>query len=262
MQEAQWYYAHNGKREGPVDLAGLNRLQQEGVIAGHTLLWCEGMAGWQPLQAIATPSVVVAPGDEVIVDGAAAQPGREANVAGTAGHDPYRAPAATGTPAVVPLGGELSGEMGLYAAIVGGNFPIYRKRWRLDQGVANAAGTWHWPGFLFGVIWMMYRKMYRMAAIWVGVLVASSVVEGVLDVSEPVSLVINLGLGVTVGVLANSWYLQHCQAEIARARPLHRDDEAALRSTLAARGDTSVMGAVIAIAVSVILGIVGAVLSG
>lgn len=258
MQEAQWYYARNGKSEGPVDLAGLQRLQQDGVITGHTLLWCEGMADWQPLQSTATP----ASGADGVADGPAAPPASEAAVAAASSHDPYRAPAAAATPDVIPLGAGLPGPLGLYAAIVGGNFPIYRKRWRLDQGTANAVGTWHWPGFLFGVIWMMYRKMYRMAAIWVGVLVASSVIEAFLEVPDALSLVINLGLSVAVGVFANSWYLQHCQREIARAQSLNREDEAAVRSTLAARGDTSVIGAVIAIAVSVTLGIVGAVLTG
>lgn len=247
MQEAQWYYARNGKSEGPVDLAGLQRLQQDGVITGHTLLWCEGMAGWQALQTL---QLTVTPASGA--DGGAA--------AGS--HDPYRAPAAAATPDVIPLGAGLTGQLGLYAAIVGGNFPIYRKRWRLDQGTANAVGTWHWPGFLFGVIWMMYRKMYRMAAIWVGVLVASSAIEVFLDVPDALSLVINLGLSVTVGVFANSWYLQHCQREIARAQSLNTDNDAAVRSALAARGDTSVIGAVIAIAVSVTLAIVGAMLTG
>ncbi|MNS52402.1 hypothetical protein D3C72_851150 [compost metagenome] len=247
MQEAQWYYARNGKSEGPVDLAGLQRLQQDGVITGHTLLWCEGMAGWQALQTL---QLTVTPASGA--DGGAA----------AASHDPYRAPAAAATPDVIPLGAGLTGQLGLYAAIVGGNFPIYRKRWRLDQGTANAVGTWHWPGFLFGVIWMMYRKMYRMAAIWVGVLVASSAIEVFLDVPDALSLVINLGLSVTVGVFANSWYLQHCQREIARAQSLNTDNDAAVRSALAARGDTSVIGAVIAIAVSVTLAIVGAMLTG
>ncbi|WP_447935942.1 DUF2628 domain-containing protein [Stenotrophomonas lactitubi] len=247
MQEAQWYYARNGKSEGPVDLAGLQRLQQDGVITGHTLLWCEGMAGWQALQTL---QLTVTPASGA--DGGAA----------AASHDPYRAPAAAATPDVIPLGAGLTGQLGLYAAIVGGNFPIYRKRWRLDQGTANAVGTWHWPGFLFGVIWMMYRKMYRMAAIWVGVLVASSAIEVFLDVPDALSLVINLGLSVTVGVFANSWYLQHCQREIARAQSLNTDNDAAVRSALAARGDTSVIGAVIAIAVSATLVIIGAALTG
>ncbi|PTS81378.1 hypothetical protein DBR33_18200 [Stenotrophomonas sp. HMWF022] len=246
MQEAQWYYARNGKSEGPVDLAGLQRLQQDGVITGHTLLWCEGMAGWQALQTLQSTATPAS--------------GAEA-VATASSHDPYRAPAAA-TPDVIPLGAGLTGQLGLYAAIVGGNFPIYRKRWRLDQGTASAAGTWHWPGFLFGVIWMMYRKMYRMAAIWVGVLVASSAIEAFIEVPDALSLVINLGLSVTVGVFANSWYLQHCQREIARVQSLDTGNDAAVRSALAARGDTSVIGAVIAIAVSVTLAIVGAMSIG
>ncbi|MDH0979910.1 DUF4339 domain-containing protein [Stenotrophomonas sp. GD03908] len=49
MQEAQWWYANGRQSEGPVDLAGLRRLQQDGTVTARTLLWCEGMPSWRPL---------------------------------------------------------------------------------------------------------------------------------------------------------------------------------------------------------------------
>ena len=133
--------------------------------------------------------------------------------------------------------------MALYASVVGGNFPIYRQRWRLDQGIATASGTWHWPAFLLGPIWMMYRRMYRLAAMWVGLLLLISVVETLLDVPEGVSLVITIALSVTTGTFGNTWYLAHCQRLIAQARAVSGGDDARLRSELTARGADRVAAA-------------------
>lgn len=41
MQDAQWWYANSRQSEGPVDLAGLRRLQQDGTVNARTLLWRE-----------------------------------------------------------------------------------------------------------------------------------------------------------------------------------------------------------------------------
>ncbi|MDU3922888.1 MAG: DUF2628 domain-containing protein [Klebsiella pneumoniae] len=152
--------------------------------------------------------------------------------------------------------------MALYASVVGGNFPIYRQRWRLDQGIATGSGTWHWPAFLLGPIWMMYRRMYRLAAMWVGLLLLISVVETLLDVPEGVSLVITIALSVTTGVFGNSWYLAHCQRLIAQSRAVTGGDDARLRSELTARGGTSVVATLIAIVIAVALSTVGAALAG
>ena len=243
MQEAQWWYANSRQSEGPVDLAGLRRLQQDGTVTARTLLWREGMPSWRPLAeldpSVATAEPVAAPLEHAVVAPvAAADPADPA--------DPYRAPATAATATATPAAG-LEGEMALYAAVVGGNFPTYRQRWRLDQGVAESAGSWHWPAFLIGVIWMMYRRMYRLAAIWAGTLVFFSIAEALLDVPEGVSMVITLVLNITAAVYGNRWYLSHCQRQIAQARAMAGDDEARLRSELVARGGTSVPAAVGAI---------------
>jgi len=169
---------------------------------------------------------------------------------------------------VVPAGLSLAaallvgGVSNFRASVVGGNFPVYRQRWRLDQGIATGAGTWHWPAFLIGLVWMMYRRMYRLAALWVGLLLLISVVETLLDVPEGVSLVITIALSVTTGTFGNTWYLAHCQRLIAQARAVSGGDDARLRSELTARGGTSVVATLIAIVIAVALSTVGAALAG
>lgn len=257
MQEAQWWYANGRQSSGPVDLAGLRQLQREGTVTARTLLWCEGMPSWRPLAELeqASAPIEVAPAPDI--DAAPAVEGIAASVGDPS--DPYRAPVAVPDRAV-PAG--LEGEMALYASVVGGNFPIYRQRWRLDQGIATGSGTWHWPAFLLGLIWMMYRRMYRLAAMWAGLLLLISVVETLLDVPDGLSLVITFALSITTGIFGNSWYLAHCQRLIAQARAVTGGDDARLRSELTARGGTSVVATLVAIVIAVVLSIVGAALAG
>ncbi len=47
-----WYYAYNGKQEGPVTEEALRELVAAGVVTEHTLLWTEAMSDWQPMSAL------------------------------------------------------------------------------------------------------------------------------------------------------------------------------------------------------------------
>lgn len=257
MQEAQWWYANGRQSSGPVDLAGLRRLQQEGTVTARTLLWCEGMPAWRPLAELEPAAASVGISSEASIEAAPAIQSHTPDAGDPS--DPYRAPAAA---ADMAAAAGLEGEMALYASVVGGNFPIYRQRWRLDQGIATGSGTWHWPSFLLGPVWMMYRKMYRLAALWVGLLLLISVVETLLPVPDSLSLIITVALSVATGMLGNTWYLAHCQRQIARARTSSGGDEARLRSELAARGGTSVLATLVAILAVFVLSTVGAMLAG
>ncbi|MEY4384829.1 MAG: hypothetical protein RLY20_112 [Verrucomicrobiota bacterium] len=52
-----WYYVENGQQVGPMPEAQLDALAQNGTINEATLVWCDGMADWQPLSAV-RPSAV------------------------------------------------------------------------------------------------------------------------------------------------------------------------------------------------------------
>jgi len=55
-----WFYAVGGQQQGPVDDAELDRLIAAGTLAAETLVWREGMSGWQPLR-VARPGRPSAP---------------------------------------------------------------------------------------------------------------------------------------------------------------------------------------------------------
>jgi uncharacterized RDD family membrane protein YckC len=48
-----WFYANAGQQVGPVDDGDFDRLTRAGVIQPGTLVWRDGMAGWQPYANIA-----------------------------------------------------------------------------------------------------------------------------------------------------------------------------------------------------------------
>jgi uncharacterized RDD family membrane protein YckC len=57
LRTMNWYYENGGQQAGPVDDASLNALVLSGTLQGSTLVWREGMNGWQPL-SLAVPQLV------------------------------------------------------------------------------------------------------------------------------------------------------------------------------------------------------------
>ncbi len=59
----QWYYSHNGQRQGPVSEVDFERFVSEGVVRPDTLVWKQGMGNWQPYGEVAggapTPPIPV-----------------------------------------------------------------------------------------------------------------------------------------------------------------------------------------------------------
>jgi len=48
----EWFYALNGKQEGPVTELELTQLLRNGVITPATLVWHAGMADWKPYSSV------------------------------------------------------------------------------------------------------------------------------------------------------------------------------------------------------------------
>jgi len=51
-----WYYANAGQKAGPIEESQLDALRQAGQINDETLVWCEGMANWQPYGKVRQPA--------------------------------------------------------------------------------------------------------------------------------------------------------------------------------------------------------------
>lgn len=56
-----WYYAIGQQRQGPVTEQQLQALAKDGVITGDTLVWREGMTGWQPWRTVGGPAMPPVP---------------------------------------------------------------------------------------------------------------------------------------------------------------------------------------------------------
>ncbi len=54
-----------------------------------------------------------------------------------------------------------------FIAFVGSNAPKYLEKFKKFRigGVDNFVATWHWPAFLAGFWWMLYRKLYLWALV-------------------------------------------------------------------------------------------------
>ena len=47
MSDRSWFYASHGQQQGPYPEAQLRDLIARGTVTADTLVWSEGMAGWQ-----------------------------------------------------------------------------------------------------------------------------------------------------------------------------------------------------------------------
>ena len=81
----EWFYAKNGKREGPVSGATLKSMIVSGEVASTDLVWREGMADWRPAATIndfesagdvESAGIVAPPGGSQIPQGGVPQPGQ------------------------------------------------------------------------------------------------------------------------------------------------------------------------------------------
>jgi len=81
----EWFYAKNGKREGPVSGAALKSMIVSGEVASTDLVWREGMADWRPAaeindfesgEVVEAAGMVAPPGGSQIPQGGVPQPGQ------------------------------------------------------------------------------------------------------------------------------------------------------------------------------------------
>lgn len=47
-----WYYEQNGSQTGPATEEQLKQLRASGSLGGKSLVWCEGMADWAPMDQV------------------------------------------------------------------------------------------------------------------------------------------------------------------------------------------------------------------
>ena len=134
-------------------------------------------------------------------------------------------------------------------AFVGTGATYYLDRWQpaLEGGrtVGNTTG-FNWAALFLSGLWLPFRKMYRAAGIFYGVLLLETLLEEVLYVGvlgkpeAPGSFGSFFGLiaGMVCGGFGNEWYLSHTQKAIDEVRSQGLAEDSYLQA-LAKRGGTS-----------------------
>ena len=102
--------------------------------------------------------------------------------------------------------------------------------------------SWHWPALCFGMLWLVYRRLYPwalalFAAPYVAMLVAAAAEHWMPGSGAPVQWTLVLGLlGVWLPLNANAIYYRYARGAVAAARLLHPGNVAAQTALLSSRG--------------------------
>lgn len=135
-------------------------------------------------------------------------------------------------------------------AFVGPRSDRYLEQWR---PLLTAAGSgardagFNWSAFFLSGLWLPYRKMYKVAAIFYGIILLESLFEELVFVEvlgwpaapNAVGTAVGLIVAIVCGRLGNRWYLDHTRAKVAELRDQGVEDYRYLQ-TLAERGGASV----------------------
>jgi hypothetical protein len=148
---------------------------------------------------------------------------------------------------------------------VGPNADYYLRSWEPALRMHRVARGFNFWAFLFGVNWLLFRRMYRIAFAVYAILVADAFVEALFcvgmagwdELPRGPALVVGLIVALMCGAGANRWYLLHAQKVIAQVDALGLPTDERLK-LLQCRGGTR-LG--VAVTLGALLGLVGVVLT-
>lgn len=134
-----------------------------------------------------------------------------------------------------------------YAAFIGKNTYTYVNKFKKFNigGIDNFAATWHWPAFLVGFWWMLYRKLY----LW-------ALLDFVLSLIPYVNIVAWIAFGIT----ANYIYYKHSKKKLLEIKMIQQSPEMQRNMAIITGGTNNVPVIIgIIIAIIAVIGILAAI---
>ena len=141
------------------------------------------------------------------------------------------------------------------AAFIGPRAPYYLRAWRSLSAHQTNFGGVNRAAFFCSAAWLLYRRLYRLAAIFLGVVLLESIVSAALfrhrGVPTPVSYdLLTTAIYATVaGLFANRWYYHHARGRITALKNRGIRSPAAL----AEQGGTSWLAPIVGILAALLL---------
>jgi hypothetical protein len=135
-------------------------------------------------------------------------------------------------------------------AFVGPRADSYLKKWHGALAGDGRGTGFNWAAFFLSGLWIPYRKMYLVALVFYGIVIAESIAEevifvGILGRETPavVDRLSGLIAAIVCGAFGNRWYLSRVRKEISSLKTQGMPEEAILE-TLARRGGTSLVASI------------------
>ena len=220
----QVYIAKEGRQEGPYTIEYINSGVAAGRIKPTDLAWIQDWAGWQPVSAL--PDFVAAPSPPNMPPPSPPPMAGAARVTASSEHE------------------------ALLRTFIGKNYEYYSRKWgEADQ--RSSKNTWNWAAFFLSLWWTAYRKLYRYAALLLGLFVFEVAGENFFGLPSGLFTLVNIGVAIAFGLQANRWYKVHAEQKLAEIAPGDRSDELS-RTRLEQAGGTSA-GAVVGFTAALIV---------
>ena len=112
--------------------------------------------------------------------------------------------------------------------------------------ISNTKVSWNWCSFLFGSCWYAYRKMYGIAAAFVGISFVSGLIPGL-------GAILQLALWICSGIFGNHFYKQYIDSELRMAKSMDNFNKSAY---IAKKGGTSIGAIFAVIGIGFVLGLI------
>lgn len=154
------------------------------------------------------------------------------------------------------------------AALIGPN----NQQWYLQRFTQLAQGGsslgWHWPALFFPFFWLLYRKMWLIALIYLiapmlAVFLMRPIEISATHINPLLGSLIPLGTGLLIKLLppllATRLYYHHCMRKLARLQQQEPDSRQRLARLHASGGTSSIVLVVLPLLLIAILGILAAI---
>lgn len=101
------------------------------------------------------------------------------------------------------------------ATFVGDNMAFYQAKWQKAAENNNNPMSWNTAAFFLGVVWLVYRKMYSYALIFVAMIALDMLIEWFYPLPDFMSNVVNIMIALGFGFYGNALYQMHANKKIA-----------------------------------------------
>ncbi len=117
----------------------------------------------------------------------------------------------------------------LYTALIGKKrLDYYLKRFEsFDDRGGGFIPSWNWAAFFFTGLWALYRKMYAVFFVVLGISFISAIfnILAFISPTPPLGILIRVVLMIGFGIYGNALYYRHTIRKIAKARTTLPDAE-------------------------------------